>query len=129
MSRTQTAVFTYLKPSKRLEEEKPFQVFHPISTEDSDPRKSNIEWEDGPEETVTDIRGRQDAFSIDKEGFKITPHHTAVQDFSNDEEIKTKYLPELQTLLKREIEDADRIVFFHWAVRTKSLVTSRLGSA
>ena len=92
---SQKATFIYLKASQLPKDKTPFQIFHPTA-DDCDPRRTNIEWEVGPEETVHDIREQQDTLLIDKQGFQIIRHLTTVEDFSDNEMIETQYLPELK---------------------------------
>ena len=128
-SQDQKAIFVYLKALDSSSREQPFQIFHPIPAKASDPRKTNLEWEDGPEETVHDIRSQLDELSIDRYGFKIIRSSTAVRDFSDNNIVKTQYLPELKTLIQREVQGADRIVFFHWAVRNHHTYQEKFGGS
>jgi hypothetical protein len=50
---------------------------------------------------ISDMRSVRDNFSIDKSGFELINHKTAVQDFSNDDEVKAKYYPEVKELIKK----------------------------
>ena len=50
--------------------------------------------------TIGDIRGREDEFSIDKQGFQIYPHVSQEKDFLDEEHIKSVYYPETEQLLK-----------------------------
>lgn len=113
---TQAARFLYMKKTQIHEEEPAFQIFHEISKEAPDQRRSNVEWELGGAETVIDMRGDEQCFSLTKQGFKVVKSPTDVRDFANTQIIKSCYLPEIQNLMKREVEDAERIVFFDWAV-------------
>lgn len=50
--------------------------------------------------TVTDIRGEEKNYTLDKNGFQIYPHVSAEKDFLDDEQIKADYYPEVEQLLK-----------------------------
>lgn len=50
--------------------------------------------------TVHDIRGSEEAFSLDVQGFQIHRHRSVEKDFLDDEQIKTSYYPETEQLLK-----------------------------
>lgn len=50
--------------------------------------------------TVHDIRGTEDQYSLDKNGFQIYHHQSAEKDFRDDEQIKKIYYPEIENLLK-----------------------------
>lgn len=49
---------------------------------------------------VHDIRGTEDKFTLDKNGFQIYKHQSVEKDFVNDEHIKKVYYPETESLLK-----------------------------
>lgn len=50
--------------------------------------------------TIHDVRGREDEFSIYKQGFQIYSHVSQEKDFLDDEKIKEVYYPETEQLLK-----------------------------
>lgn len=112
----ETANFLYMKRIALHETEPGFQIFHDIPADAPDQRLTNVVWESGGDEHVSDIRGREADFSLVREGFTIVRHPTKVRDWENDDIINSIYLPELHELMRREVEDADRIVFFDWAV-------------
>ena len=49
---------------------------------------------------VQDIRGREDQFTLDKNGFQIYRHESQEKDFTDDDQIKAVYYPETEQLLK-----------------------------
>jgi hypothetical protein len=50
--------------------------------------------------TIHDIRGKEDEFSIYKQGFQIHRHVSQEKEFVDDERIKSVYYPETEKLLK-----------------------------
>ncbi len=50
--------------------------------------------------TIHDLRGREDEFSLDKQGFQLVKHTSVEKDFLDDEHIKAVYYPETEQLLK-----------------------------
>lgn len=52
------------------------------------------------EVTVTDIRGDEKKYTLDKNGFEIYPHTSAEKEFLDDDQIKAQYYPEVEQLLK-----------------------------
>lgn len=50
--------------------------------------------------TVHDIRGEENHFNLDKQGFLIYPHISKEKDFIDEEKIKAEYYPEVEQLLK-----------------------------
>lgn len=83
---------------------------------------SNVEHEAYPHE-VTDIRGHERLFSLDKSGFEFVqdpiPDELIQQIRNNeDEEIEEKYYPKIEELLKKHT-GADRVFIFDHTVRRR----------
>lgn len=66
--------------------------------------------------TVYDIRGRESDYSLDKTGFQIVKHKTAVMDWTDDQHIKDVYYPECEKILK-EATGAHRVLIFNHLIR------------
>jgi hypothetical protein len=66
--------------------------------------------------TIRDMRPMRDALSLDRQGFELRRHRTAVDDFYDDETVRDLYGRELEALLK-ETTGADRIVVFDYTRR------------
>jgi hypothetical protein len=64
------ATFDYMKwnPKFHTGEEKPFRILIPIPASAPDQRTTNVDFAPGPEEVVTDVRGREGEFSLDGHG-------------------------------------------------------------
>jgi hypothetical protein len=65
--------------------------------------------------TVAMHDGRQvaDKLSLDREGFELVRHETAVKDFYDDDEVRAVYYPELEKLLKQATGAARVVIFDH----------------
>ena len=50
--------------------------------------------------TVQDIRGDEDKYTLDNQGFQIHKHTSVEKDFLDDDQIKAQYYPEVEQLLK-----------------------------
>ena len=50
--------------------------------------------------TVHDISGEEDRYTLDSHGFQIYSHESVEKDFQDDEQIKDRYYPETEQLLK-----------------------------
>ena len=61
-----------------------------------------------PIDNMREIAG---TLSLDREGFELLPHRTAVEDLYDDEEIENAYLPEIEALLAHRF-GASRVVTF-----------------
>ncbi len=68
--------------------------------------------------TIHDARPFADSLSLDIEGFEILRYRSRVQDFYNDEEVRTVYYPESEAALKAAT-GADRVVIFDHTVRRR----------
>lgn len=73
-------------------------------------------------QTVAICNGREllSKFSLDTNGFVLTEHETAVNDFYDPDEVKSVYYPEVQRLIKR-VTGAERVVVFDHIVRNPVL--------
>ena len=50
---------------------------------------------------VQDIRGNENSYSLDQNGFEIVHHLTEEKDFLDDDQIQKIYYPEIEELVKR----------------------------
>jgi hypothetical protein len=60
---------------------------------------------------IHDMRPVADAFSLDREGFELLRHQTAVADLHDDAAVEKVYYPEIEALL-RAVTGASRVVIF-----------------
>ena len=60
---------------------------------------------------IDDMREIADTLSIDREGFELLAHTTAVEDLYDDDAVENQYYPEIEALLRQRF-DADRVVIF-----------------
>ena len=60
---------------------------------------------------IGDMREIADTLSIDREGFELLRHRTAVEDLYDDDAVDNQYYPEIEALLRQRF-DADRVVIF-----------------
>ncbi|KAI0101704.1 methyltransferase CmcJ [Nemania sp. FL0031] len=123
-SGTVKATVNYIKELPIYNEEKPFQILMPIPPDAEDQRTSNIEFEK-KEQIFNDIRGQEDQFGLDDDGFQIVHSPTALHPFdaTNQDFIKTRYLPEVDEILRRHVPGGfDRVLFFDWRVRDAAIL-------
>lgn len=102
----------FLKKDNLHTIEKPYAFRYPIEDDDSIPQ-TNMKM--GQRSlTVTDMRGTEDKFKIDTDGFEILRHESAL-DYEGfyDTERVTIYLRELEVLLKRHLKATYVEVFRH----------------
>jgi hypothetical protein len=61
--------------------------------------------------TISDMREIAEDLSVDREGFELLHHATAVKDLYDDDTVKRAYLPEIEALLRRKF-GASKVVIF-----------------
>ena len=61
--------------------------------------------------TISNMREIAEDLSVDREGFELLHHVTAVKDLYDDDTVKRAYLPEIETLLRRKF-GASRVAIF-----------------
>lgn len=52
---------------------------------------------------VHDIRGEEEKYSLDSTGFQVFKHASSEEDFQDDAQIKEKYYPEIEKILKEAL--------------------------
>ncbi|KAI2782095.1 amino acid permease-domain-containing protein [Daldinia loculata] len=65
---------------------------------------------------ITDVTGREDEFTLDKNGFQFHRHVAQEKDFLDDDHIKAVYYPETEQLLK-DVTGASKIFIFDHTIR------------
>ncbi|EMC94666.1 hypothetical protein BAUCODRAFT_42205, partial [Baudoinia panamericana UAMH 10762] len=74
--------------------------------------------------TIRDVRGVSDAplgnFSLDDNGFRYVKAPTTFKAWSSQPRIAQEYLPELEALLKREVDGCDEILFYDARIRQEA---------
>ena len=61
--------------------------------------------------TISDMRAIVEDLSVDREGFELLHHATAVKDLYDDEAIEHAYLPEITALLRRKFGASQVVIF------------------
>ncbi len=61
--------------------------------------------------TISDMRKIAEDLSVDREGFELLHHRTAVEDLYDDDAVAQTYFPEIEALLRRKF-GASRVVIF-----------------
>lgn len=110
-----TTQIAYAKWRDLFYEEKPFLLLYDIPDDYDDKRTTNIIFEK-IEKQVRDIRESKRKFTLDQNGFKIANHQTTVKAFKDRKIVDETYLPEIEQLLREEVEGVDQVFFFDWRV-------------
>ena len=121
----ESAYMQYLKWDTLFEKEKPFHIFREIPPNAKDQRVTNITFEHKDVE-FHNIRGHEEAFELDTHGFMIRHQQIQASHFVNKQTIETSYLPEVEKLLKQELDRVDHVYFFDWRVLWECSVRSAL---
>ncbi|KAH8649068.1 hypothetical protein BX600DRAFT_474476 [Xylariales sp. PMI_506] len=109
--------FDYLKKLDLYATEKPYEILVPMSLfPDANIPKTNLAFET-VEVEIKDVRGREDHYSLDNNGFAFTKHDAPTIDFSDREAIEQEHISGVQQLLRRQIPGIKRLFSFDWRVR------------
>lgn len=73
--------------------------------------------------TVTDIRGDEKNYNLDRNGFEIFRRESAEKDFVDDDKIKAEYYPEIEQLLKDACVLPHPFSFLPYAYWSRPLTT------
>ncbi|KAF2469391.1 methyltransferase CmcJ [Lindgomyces ingoldianus] len=113
MPHSEPASIQFLKWSPLYDKEKPYQVFldKDLDTEE-DQQNTNLAWEE-KFVTVQDFRGCDEYSNLDAHGFtsRTLP---GFEHLETRDDIETGYIPAVEEMLKREIEDVGTIFVFDW---------------
>lgn len=110
-----SATLKFLKWQKLYETEKPFQIFINIPAHVKDQRTTNLVYEDVHVD-IKDVRHCRTSFELNRHGFTYLKHRTKVQDFTQRSVVEAQYLPEVEELIRSNVEYVDRVHFFDWRV-------------
>ena len=69
---------------------------------------------------IRDARLSQPRASIEREGFEVASHHTAVADLYDQQAILGTYYPEMEALVM-QVTGARRVVAFDWNIRSSEV--------
>lgn len=73
---------------------------------------------------IHDARPIARSLSLDRQAFALTDHRTAVRDFYDEDEVRTTYHAEIETLIRRQT-GASKVVVFDHTVRTADRAVER----
>lgn len=90
----------------------------PFAEAAQDQRRSNLVWKRQAPQHVTDIRGQESVYQLDKHGFAMRKSSTKLsqRDFDDPDMIEHLYLPEISHLFRSSVEGADLVVNTHFQV-------------
>jgi len=106
---------SFIKWQELYEHEKPFQTFLDPPRNAKDQRTTNLVFEE-KKILFHDVRGEEDTFSLDDHAFAFRNHDLRFEDFENLEAVEQEYLPEVEAIIKAEVEGSDKVFIFDWRV-------------
>lgn len=114
MSATQTqtevhAALNYYKPTENGEIPHNYMYEHPTDPQRNFGDIAHVV-------PIHDLRGHEEEFTLDKNGFQIVPHATKEKEFKDDATIKEGYYKEVEDLLK-QVTGAHKVVIFDHTIR------------
>ena len=80
----------------------------------------NFEYK-GYQVQIENVRGKEDAVSLDTTGFQFYNRPSKLKSFTNEEEIRSIYYPECENLIK-ELTGASKVVLFDHSELSQSLL-------
>ena len=105
----------FLKWQTLYEQERPFQIFTDIPEAAADQRLTNLVYED-INQTFHNIRGRETCFHLDDHGFTYRRHQIDFEDFENRKAVEAEYLPQIEKLFRKCVDEVDKVFVFDWRV-------------
>jgi len=110
--------FHFLKWQELYYKEKPFQIYIDIPKDAPDQRSHNLLFEQGQETTVRNVRGRENEYTLDKNGFKYIKSASKLPSshFYNRQAIEDIYLPECEDMIRNHVDHVDKLCIFDWRV-------------
>jgi hypothetical protein len=104
--------FSYLEWEDKFKDDKPFYLFHDLPPGTS---PSNFRTKKGTSEVVHNLRGIEDQFNLDQNGFSVMRQDFCL-DTIDDHSVNSHYLPSLEVLLRDLVGPESEIFFFDWRV-------------
>lgn len=110
------AVFRFLKWQKLYNVERPFQILIDLPKDVELKQTTNMEFEEGPEVTIMDVRAVEICPQIDTHGFTYASHDSSLtgDHLLDKANIESIYLPECEALLRNTLDGVDEVHFFNW---------------
>lgn len=78
-----------------------------------EPESGPVERPETRKHSMPVLDGRGVSLTLDKNGFEIVHHETAIKNFYDNEEVLSRYYPEVEALVKRETGASRVLVFDH----------------
>lgn len=103
----------FLQPRDTYQHEKPFWLF--VSKPDQ-AEMTNVVLESVTDIPLHDVRGNESSYNLDQNGFQFVTHEQQFTAFDSDEQIKTDFVPQVESLILKNIAYASKVHVFDWRV-------------
>jgi len=104
----------YLKSDPLYELVKPLQFTPAFADREG---RSNVRLAAGPPEKIKDVRQLAKPLTLDDNGFTYVKAPTTFKDWDSQPKIAQDFLPEMEALLRREVDGCDEIMFYDARIR------------
>ena len=123
-----TTSFDYLVWNPSFQKGKPVRILVNAPKARAGEKKNLLLYKAGPPETVVDVRGREEQYSLDSHGFRYLKHCSqySVAELHSTQTVQEHYLAECEAVLKNSLDGVDRVHLFNWRVRRSQLWSSHL---
>lgn len=122
MAYTVNTKFSYFDFQARHNIEKPYEILINLPKDDVRVPRSNFAFKDVDCE-VQDVGGREEDFSLDRNGFAWKKYKTKCGNLKDRKVIEMEYFPELENFIRENVEGRiKKIHFFEWRVCALSRV-------
>lgn len=109
----------FLQWQDLYEKEKPYELFIDLPDELATKLKQTNCKFTKVDHTIHDVRGIEDTLSLDANGFIFRKYPTILSetDLLSRDSVDRVYLPEVESILRKEVVGVDRVFFFDWRLR------------
>ncbi|KAH8742192.1 hypothetical protein F5882DRAFT_165356 [Hyaloscypha sp. PMI_1271] len=113
-----TATFGFLEWQELYTRVKPYELFVDIPEGVEGLEMTNCIFTQ-KEVHVKDLRGSEADLSLNDQGFIYIKHRTCLtnEDLQSRERVEQIYYPQMEALLRKEVEEVDQVHFFDWRIR------------
>ncbi|KAF4237414.1 hypothetical protein CNMCM8980_005508 [Aspergillus fumigatiaffinis] len=115
------AKFNYLKWQDIYRTTRPFSNALALSSLDKQ-QGHNLIFERGEAQRVTDARGIESSFDLDRNGFIYRTHKPPLtaEEFTDAEKVETAYLADCERIFRDEVDNVTDVLMFDWRSSSKA---------
>ena len=120
----ETARLRYITDRELYLQEKPYVLYYPVPGVPS----RNIIFQEGPEQVISDVRGHEGDFHLEKHGFIFKKAKAPVDmDWKSHADIEQRYVPSVQKMVQ-ELLGRGTMTFPMWEWRVRIPLLNRNAS-